>query len=261
MGRYDGILICSDIDGTLTWGTVENGVHVSHKPTPETCEAIRRFQAEGGKFTVSTGRAPSHLENFTEVFRVNAPVVGYGGTVVCDTDTNTLLRSRNMTFDLPAVLRMAEEWFPCVKEIHLHRYEEPIILSVEEFYGPDSPWKPDEFLKIVLVVDTEEHTVAMRRAMQASPLAGEFEVCRSWPTGVELMNADGGKGSAVRFLKEHLGAHTLICVGDFENDLSMAPAADRFVAVGNALPELKELATDVTVPVWEGALARVIESL
>lgn len=261
MGRYDGILICSDIDGTLTWSSVENGVHISHKPTPETCEAIRRFQAEGGKFTVSTGRAPSHLRNFDDVFRVNAPVVGYGGTVVYDTVAEKLLRSRNMTFNLPAVLRLAEPWFSHIKEVHLHRYEEPIVLSIEEFFDENSPWKPDEFLKIVLVVDTEENTVAMRRAMQASPIAAQFEVCRSWPTGVELMNADGGKGEAVRFLKGYLGAHTLICVGDYENDLSMAPAADRFVAVGNALPELKVLATDITVPVQEGALARVIESL
>lgn len=253
MGRYDGILICSDIDGTLTWA--------GNDPTPETCEAIRRFQAEGGRFTVSTGRAPSHLEKFTHAFRVNAPVVAYGGTVVYDTENDQILRSRCMTFDLPAALRMAEEWFEHIYEVHLHRFESPIILSVEEFLSPESPWKEDEFLKLVLVVDTEENAIAIRRASQQSPFAEQFEVCRSWPEGVEYMNADGGKGSAVRFLKEYLGAHTLICVGDFENDLSMAPAADRMVAVGNAIPELKALAHEITVPVSEGAVARVIESL
>ena len=253
MGRYDGILICSDIDGTLTWA--------GNDPTPETCDAIRYFQAEGGRFTVSTGRAPSHLQKFEQLFRVNAPVVAYGGTVVYDTEQDKLLRRRNMTFDLPAVMRLAEEWFPNIYEVHLHRFEAPVVMSAEEFLAPGSPWALDEFLKLVMVVDTEEHAVAIRRAQQASPIAGQFEVCRSWPEGVELMNADGGKGSAVRFLKEHMGAHTLICVGDFENDLSMAPAADRFVAVGNAIPELQALAHDITVPVWEGALAKVIESL
>ncbi|MBR4889342.1 MAG: HAD-IIB family hydrolase [Clostridia bacterium] len=253
MGRYDGILICSDIDRTLTWS--------GNNPTPDTCEAIRRFQAEGGRFTVSTGRAPSHLKNFEGVFSVNAPVVAYGGTVVYDTETNKLLRKQNMTFDLPAAFRMAEPWFHCIKEVHLHRFEEPIVLSVEEFYSASSPWKTDEFLKMVLVVDNEENAIAIRRASQQSPIASQFEVCRSWPEGVEYMNIDGGKGSSVLFLKEYLNAHTLICVGDFENDLSMAPAADRMVAVGNATPELKALAHEITVPVWEGALARVIESL
>ena len=60
MGGYDGILIMSDWDGTLsTGGTV----------TEENCRAIRDFQAEGGRFTMCSGRNYSHFDKFKELLR------------------------------------------------------------------------------------------------------------------------------------------------------------------------------------------------
>ena len=52
MGKFDGILLCSDWDGTLFDGTSipENNV-----------EAIRYFQRNGGTFTLSSGRYAGHF--------------------------------------------------------------------------------------------------------------------------------------------------------------------------------------------------------
>lgn len=264
MGRYDGILICSDIDGTLTYpytGKDDNLNGVG--PTRETCEQIRRFQQEGGYFTVCTGRRPSHLENFTDKFVVNAPVISCGGAMVYDLESQKALRFKTMQFDLPAVMRVLQKDFaPYLDRVHLHTLEDTIAVTCEQLADPQSGiWKTDTYLKVVLVFDTAEHAIAARKLVLAHPLAGELDVCRSWPEGLEIMDKEATKGASALFLKDYLGARELICVGDFENDLSMFRVADRAVAVENALPEVKAAASEITVSVYDGAVAHVIESI
>ena len=60
MGKFDGVLICSDIDGTLT--------DSCGKISTENCRAIEYFQSEGGMFTVSTGRYHNFIEKFPVFF-------------------------------------------------------------------------------------------------------------------------------------------------------------------------------------------------
>ena len=67
MGKFDGILLCSDFDQTMGIGGVV---------TPDNCKAIEYFQQNGGLFTIISGRNPLFLKNHQEGFRVNAPLVG-----------------------------------------------------------------------------------------------------------------------------------------------------------------------------------------
>ena len=49
MGKFDGVLLVSDFDDTL---------YDSHCQVPRrNLEALDRFLAQGGRFTVATGRA------------------------------------------------------------------------------------------------------------------------------------------------------------------------------------------------------------
>ena len=49
-----------------------------------------------------------------------------------------------------------------------------------------------------------------------------------------------------------------MCVGDFENDISMIKEADIGYAVGNAADELKAVADRITVNAADGAIAKII---
>lgn len=62
---------------------------------------------------------------------------------------------------------------------------------------------------------------------------------------MDIHHVSGTKGDAVKFLQRHVGAERLICFGDSDNDISMFQVADECYAMGNALPELKTLATEV----------------
>ena len=82
--NYNGFLILTDIDGTLTPRAGE--------VARENTDAIEYFKKNGGLFTFATGRMPEYLSRFP--FRANAPIVTTNGTLMCDGDGNTLWKRR-----------------------------------------------------------------------------------------------------------------------------------------------------------------------
>ena len=62
MGKFDGILICSDWDGTLFDG---------EKVPEESVNAIKYFQENGGKFTLCSGRPPCYMEKMSACVKPN----------------------------------------------------------------------------------------------------------------------------------------------------------------------------------------------
>lgn len=65
MGKFDGYLLCTDLDGTL----LRNDKSVSS----ENLEAIEYFKREGGRFTFITGRMPYYVSNIYNCVKPNAP--------------------------------------------------------------------------------------------------------------------------------------------------------------------------------------------
>ena len=95
-------------------------------------------------------------------------------------------------------------------------------------------------------------------------LAGDdFYVSRSWINGIEIQPAGTTKGDAIARLKELYGGrvHTVIAVGDYENDIDMIKKADIGYAVANAVPALKAVADRITVSCKEHAIAAIINEL
>ena len=69
------------------------------------------------------------------------------------------------------------------------------------------------------------------------------------------------KGSSVLRAKELVKAHTLVCAGDYENDIPMIRAADIGYAVGDAQENVKAAADRITVPCAEHAIREIIRDL
>ncbi len=74
----------------------------------------------------------------------------------------------------------------------------------------------------------------------------------------EIMPASTSKGAAATALKQLLGAETLVCFGDGNNDRSLFLAADASFAVRNASDDLKEMATGVIGYSEEDAVCKFI---
>ncbi|GHV85076.1 putative hydrolase [Spirochaetia bacterium] len=80
---------------------------------------------------------------------------------------------------------------------------------------------------------------------------------------LEFMTAGINKGEALRFISDHSGIpmERIMAIGDNHNDMEMVSGAGFGVAMGNAVPELKEKAAWVTAANDDDGLALAIEKM
>lgn len=232
MGKFDGILIATDLDGTL----VSDG-----KISKENAEAIRYFQSEGGIFTFATGRFSSHIkENFSDIIEANTCVLVVNGNVLYDMKTDTKLHVCTMDKDNTQNLLSysMDNFGDIIRFINICEEDESY------FYEDRVDKNP---CKCVYVMNDEESAIKLRDAL-TDKFSHLYNIERSWPQGVEVCAKDGGKGNAIDYIRKeiHPEIKTIICVGDYENDISMLKKADIGYAVQNATAETKLAADRIT---------------
>ncbi len=253
--RYEGCLICTDMDGTLL--TTDKVL------SRENAEAIKRFQQGGGLFTVATGRYWDFVNDYRDVFVPNTHIISLNGCVVSEYGSERMLRCTEMDrscFDeadmifescpqLTMLLVNTTRGFVPVKRGETEKLKEIEINSENKIFKMTYMALPGETL-------TEE-----TRTFFVPFSKGRYNCERSWPGGMEYYPLEGGKHNAVNWLKNHTHSDKLICIGDYENDIGMLRAADVGVAVSNAL-ECVRAAADMTVcSNDESAIAQLIERL
>ena len=85
MGKFNGVLIASDYDNTLVY--TENalkGLEPMPDLLPENREAIEYFMAQGGVFSVATGRALPAFDTVREGLPMNGPTILFNGAAIYD---------------------------------------------------------------------------------------------------------------------------------------------------------------------------------
>ncbi len=256
MGKFDGYLICSDLDGTL---------YVGGEISKKNIDAIEYFQSEGGYFTFASGR---NYEMFTEgaasIIKPNAPLLTYNGALIISPDGKTIYYQGVVTKE--QMLRAFSVYDQCkgIKCFDVNTLE---CSGRYDFDENDSPEARREFIDsfsapfVKMLARMHQENTDETYAEVKKIFAGEFNITRSWKYGIEFNDPNDSKGRAARWLKAKLGCHTLICVGDYDNDIDMIQAADIGYAVGNAADSLKAVADRVTVDARESAIAKIIGDL
>lgn len=85
MKRFEGLVLCSDVDGTLI---------DEHNSVPkENLEAIQYFRAHGGKFTLATGRIPEAVTPVLHGITLDFPCICHNGCSIYDF-TQTVISTR-----------------------------------------------------------------------------------------------------------------------------------------------------------------------
>lgn len=243
--KYEGYLICTDVDGTFAI-------------TDENIRAIKEFQKEGGKFTVATGRNISYIgELFSPLdIKPNAPAVICNGSVIYDYATDTIIKEHFLSpedylpfcdiakkFDV--LIRFAQRNGNPEKE-HVFALEEESVIDTEHFYK--AVWhtldKMDKLEPYIYKLLEKTH-----------------ELSKSCSSLIEANPKGISKSSGTLFVKEYTKSHTLICAGDYGNDIPMLKTADISYAVENAIDEVKAAATRITVNWKESAIAQIIKDI
>ena len=263
MGKFDGILICTDLDGTL----YKNDKTISE----ENKEAIEYFKREGGYFTFITGRMPYYSIDAYNAANPNVPYGCVNGGGIYDGAEHKYV----WTYPIdPSVLELVE---------YIDERFENIGIQVcgfdTTYFAKDNVFSEmfrkitnlpknirhyrdvkEPFAKIIFVVDSSETMSAIDKALKSHPLSENFDFVRSEKSLYEILPKGVNKGLALSKLVEylHLDINKTIAIGDFDNDVGMLKAAKHGVAVANASKAAMDAADIVTVSNEEHAIARVI---
>ena len=250
MGKYDGILICSDFDGTL---------FADGQISVENSEAIRYFQDNGGLFTIVSGRFPEFFDKYPEIVRPNTYIIGLNGGAICDPHSRERVYSGRLPDGTYKRADALLDKYEKLKQIHVFdKYNWQPVTREERGLELDT----NQVSKLVFYVAREDSD-EMKQVIKNEFSEAEYAVERSWINGIELLSSDANKGAGIRHLRRLLGdkVHTIIGVGDYENDISMIKEADIGYAVENACDELKALADRHTVHCRDHAIAKIISEL
>ncbi len=245
MADFSGYLICSDLDGTF----VDNEGNLVER----NLIALEKFMANGGLFTVSTGRAAHYIKNtYGDRLKINTHLICLNGTMIFDTKNNEIIYSRHIN---KSDLADIDDYVNKGERVYFHTGSQPYtaILDIPE---------GEKLHKIVIVSETAEACLDLRARLE-NRYGDVCDFNRSWNTGLEILPKGAGKGDCVKKLREILGdrVKTVIAVGDYENDLTMIKEADIGVAVANGADFVKAVADKITVSNSEGAIAKIIEEM
>ena len=253
MGKFDGVLLCSDIDGTLRAG----------ERTPEAFEknreAVRYFKEQGGTFTIVTGRTKSFLLE-PELFEMlNAPAGLLNGAMVYDFKQErpihicwlpyTVGELTELTRGFDGRVETATVFYEVASEaVHSSLPLDKRICDIHPF-------------KLVFRFTDPETTLEFRDIARRDARFGGCYFARSWPYGVECTNAASTKADMMEIVKRATGCRYTVAIGDYDNDVPMIKAADLGVAVKSGAECALQVADRVVCACEDGAVAELIYSL
>ena len=271
MGIFDHVLIVTDLDFTFLG---EGGTLVERN-----LEALARFRAGGGKFTIATGRrlydAKRAIPNLEQI--ANAPAILANGTILHDIVNNRVLESGVLDFErayaavkylrraLPHIgIRVTTDTTVLTDEVTpmLQKdcpYDQPWRYRVL----PLREWKPEKWYKVVCRAEAEE---TMRfKELFLEKFGEEYNWCHSEKTIFEFQRKGYNKGVHIGRLRDYYRAQgqdvTVYVCGDYENDLEMLREADVAVCPENAIDSVKKICDLCLCDHKQGTIADLIEHL
>ncbi len=268
MGKFDNIIIVSDIDGTF--------LGKDSRMVPENLEAIEYFKSEGGLFTIATGR-----EIYTLLRRIpniadicNAPVIAVNGAYIYDLTEQRIVSEVFLPEpESTAIVEAARAACPDVSlriacgGKHLTDKHYPILHPVMERYPgwveivpyeeiPHGQWHQ------ITWMDEPEALEHVREVIQ--PHFRECTCSLGGKTLLEVHSLKGTKGAMLSRLKKLVGmeAAVLWAVGDYENDCLMLSMADRCAMPSNGIDKLRAIPGIVELCDHDrGAIANLIRHI
>ena len=266
MGKFDGILICTDLDGTL----FKNDKTVS----PENREAIEYFKREGGYFTFITGRMPYYSQEAYDAVQPNVPYGCLNGGAIYDGSNGQYVWSCDPLEGTLDLIRCIDERFPsvgiqicCYERTYFSKDNEEMVRFRRLTRLPNLVCHYEDIdepvAKIIFVSNREEEILGVEQTLREHPSADAFDFIRSARTLFEIVPKGVQKGLALTKLIDYLqiDPRKTVAVGDYNNDVGMLRAAGIGVAVANACREAREAADFITVSNEEHALAQVIADI
>lgn len=268
MNTYD--LIGFDMDGTL--------LDSRKSILPSTVEAIGRAVAAGKTVILSTGRSINELEEFAGQLAQVRYYVCESGALIYDSKERKILHSETLAQDV--VMRIldvasAEDTMPYIisngesfadrrhiadlAHFHMGIYQDMMDRVVCQMDDMIAQYRKNPFPmeKLNLFSASEEIRERIYENVKSLPLAFAY----AEETSLEMTPLHISKASGLRWLCGYLGIplERTVIVGDADNDAEAMEAAGLSVAMGNALPHIKEMCGAVVSDNDSGGCAEAVD--
>lgn len=261
-------LIAIDIDGTLL--TPERIISTRVK------ETIAKAKKDGIKVVLCTGRPLPGATEYLDALDLKNEgdyAITYNGALVQDTYTQEVLSHHTLDInDFYAIEEMSRKigvhyhattgdaMYTSNKDISEYSVRESMLTHMPLKYRSVEEFDPDIAISKMMMID---EPAILEKGVSQLPQSflDTYTVLRSEPFYLEILNPFASKGQALKKLTELLGftENEVMAIGDNENDLDMITYAGMGVAMGNAVPKVKENATYITDTNANDGVAKVIE--
>lgn len=245
MKKYKALFL--DVDGT----TVVHGL--DNLPSPRVTEAVKRAMEKGISVSLATSRPPRSVFHIIEHLGLNGYCVLSSGSQIYDPKTRNIIMQKEFPMSsMRQIVAAAREYN---SQLSIYDGENEFVYDgkhlPKKVLGTYFPKLAPTVLQDITTRLIGVKGIALHRmeswepqyecldivSVEASKLHGIVEVSRL--TGIET--------------------HEIIGIGDGYNDFPLLLACGLKIAMGNAVPELKEIA-DFTAPtVSDDGVAIVIE--
>ena len=261
-------LICLDIDGTL--------LDDNKKLLPEVIQAIQEEAEKGIFIALATGRMPAGVDFIEKELGVQCIKICCAGTYVilgseCISAEYLLPNTMKDIYlefaeknQVPLWIFREKEWYVTdidsyvAREIQIIQHQ-PKVAAMETL---KEQWEKEKTgpNKLLIAASPEKiQTIYQEMKEQAHP---GIDIARSADTFIEIFPKGVTKGTALLHVCEKLkiSPKDTIAFGDQELDLPMIEAAGIGIAMGNAIPEVKEKADFITKTNNEAGIAYALKN-
>jgi hypothetical protein len=265
MPDFSDVMLITDLDGTLLPG--------NKRLSAVDKEAIRRFRADGGKFTIATGRTVQSAECYINELEVDMPVILYNGSLIYDMPEGKSLFSDELPQEAADI---AKELFKFMKNpggevlkldniyvVCNNEYEKDHIkiCQVEPAYAELDEVLPGGWFKILFATSPE---LINELEEYISKQNYSVDFVRSHDTFIEMLPKGSSKGEALKEYRKLMKLENckIIAAGDYHNDIEMLQTADIGAATANAQQDVKDIADVVLKNTSdENAIAELIDMI
>ena len=258
-------LIALDIDGTIR--------DTDHPISARTRSVVNKVSHTGAAVTLATGRMfQSALDSASEL-NLDSPIVSDQGAQITFPGNGKVLWHRPLTPNMAsAALDALSTWDGDLLAFHGPQVYVDKLTPWIEGYGkrnhgtvnlvPNIKDTAIKSLTRLVAVGNENHIQALDKKLNET-FGSQLHITRSLPYFCEILHPLAGKHNALAWLCNHFGIsqNQVAAFGNGYNDVQMLSWAGLGVAVGDAVPEVLQVA-DLVAPVFkEDGAARVLEQL
>ena len=259
-------IIALDMDGTL--------LNDDKIITVETKKSLMRAREKGIKVVLSSGRPKDGLIKYLnelELMQDDEYVLSYNGCLVQEAKSGKIIHEVGLKgTDLHYMYTLSREF-----NVNIHAFSEKhglitpkmskyteveaslngIEATIVDFF--DIP-EDENIIKIMLVDEENVLDAAISRLPREA--YDKYNIVKSTPYFLEIINKNGNKGEGLNALADHLGVkrEEVMAIGDASNDKEMIEYAGLGVAMDNAMEEVKEIADNITCSNNKDGVAKVI---